>query len=86
VRAKLNHDIGGSKLVKRTWMEPSELERVLTISEVAEMLRVHPTTVYRLVKRGDLPGFKFGGNWRINRASLNLWLSEGGRVNLTPRV
>ena len=71
----LNHDMGGCKLVKRTRTDQTELKRVLTVNEVAEMLRVHPTTVYRLVRRGDLPGFKIGGNWRINRASLNLWLS-----------
>jgi excisionase family DNA binding protein len=62
------------KLVKRTSMRRTELESVLTVPEVAEILRVHSTTIYRLVKRGDLPGFKIGGNWRINRASLDLWL------------
>jgi len=55
------------------------LKGVLTISEVAEVLRVHPTTIYRLLKLGDLPGFKIGGNWRVNRASLDLLLSEQGR-------
>lgn len=63
--------------MKRTWTGHTEIESVLTINEVAEILRVHPTTVYRLVKRGALPGFKIGGNWRINKASLNLWLSAG---------
>jgi len=56
-------------------MRESEIKNVLTVAEVAEILRVHSTTIYRLVKRGDLPGFKLGGNWRINRASLDLWLS-----------
>ncbi len=73
-------------LVKRTWMGQTELNRVLTISEVAEILRVHPTTVYRLVKRGELPGFKIGGNWRINRASLDLWLTAGPPPHLSSRV
>jgi excisionase family DNA binding protein len=62
--------------VKRNRVEPpNPLRGVYTISEVAEVLRMHPTTIYRLVKRGDLPGFKIGGNWRVNRASLDLWLS-----------
>jgi|HubBroStandDraft_1064217.scaffolds.fasta_scaffold43520_3 excisionase family DNA binding protein len=61
-------------LVKRTSMTRTEREAVLTVPEVAEILRVHSTTIYRLVKRGELPGFKIGGNWRINRASLDLWL------------
>jgi excisionase family DNA binding protein len=63
-------------------MKDQELGRVLTINEVAAIFRVHPTTIYRLVRRGDLPGFKIGGNWRINKASLDSWLSSGGLRHL----
>lgn len=72
--------------MKPTWIEQTERGSVLTISEVAEVLRLHPTTVYRLVKRGELPGFKIGGNWRINRASLDLWLSADRPHALTSRA
>jgi excisionase family DNA binding protein len=65
--------------MKRSSIDKKDLERVLTISEVAEALRVHPTTVYRAVNRGELPAFKIGGNWRVNRASLDLWLLAGPR-------
>jgi excisionase family DNA binding protein len=59
------------------WAEQMEnVKAVLTIGEVAEKLRVHPTTVYRLLKRGDIPGFKIGGNWRISVNALDRWISE----------
>ena len=65
------------------WAEQMEkVKAVLTIGEVAEMLRVHPTTVYRLLKRGDIPGFKIGGNWRVSVNALERWMSEMG---LLPR-
>lgn len=65
------------------WAEQMEKAKaVLTIGEVAEMLRVHPTTVYRLLKRGDIPGFKIGGNWRVSVNALDRWMSEMG---LLPR-
>ena len=65
------------------WAEHMEKAKaVLTIGEVAEMLRVHPTTVYRLLKRGDIPGFKIGGNWRVSVNALDRWMSEMG---LLPR-
>ncbi|MGA7870096.1 MAG: helix-turn-helix domain-containing protein [Candidatus Binatus sp.] len=70
----LIHD-GDGELVKRTATSQTELSSLLTIQEVAEVLRTHPTTIYRLIRRGELPGFKIGGNWRINRASLDSWLS-----------
>ena len=63
-----------------------KLTRLLTIAEAAEILRVHPTTIYRLIKRGVLPGFKIGGNWRIDRGSFDLFLSEGSQPHPTPRV
>jgi len=66
-------------------MRQSETKSVLTVAEVAEILRVHSTTIYRLVKRGELPGFKLGGNWRINRASLDLWLSAEHPQQPSPR-
>lgn len=72
--------------MKRTWIGQKELGRVLTISEVAELLPLHPTTIYRLVKRGELPGFKIGNNWRINRASLDVWLSAGRPRHLTSKA
>ena len=61
------------------WAEQMEKAKtVLTIGEVAEMLRIHPTTVYRLLKRGDIPGFKIGGNWRVSVNALDRWISEMG--------
>ncbi len=37
-------------------------EEVFTIRELSEYLRVHPTTIYRLLRQGRLPGFRVGSN------------------------
>ena len=50
---------------------------LMTIEEVSEYLRFHPSTVYRLVRRGQLPGVKLGKQWRFDRHALEDWL----RVN-----
>src|SRR4029077_7913608 len=87
VRMNPNHLVGGwarVKLIRGKQME--KLTGLLTIGEVAEILRVHPTTIYRLVKRGVLPGFKIGGNWRIDKGSFDLFLSEASPPHLTQRV
>ena len=72
--------------MKQTWMERTDLESLLTITEVAEILRMHPATIYRLVKRGDLPGFKIGNGWRISETSLHSWLSAEHSPHQTPEV
>ncbi|SNS56792.1 helix-turn-helix domain-containing protein [Tropicimonas sediminicola] len=46
----------------------------LTIKEVCSELRVAPATVYRMLKSGELAGYKFGeNNWstRITRQSVD---------------
>lgn len=74
------------KKIRAVQME--KLTTVMTVREVAELLRVHPATVYRLVRRGVLPGFKFGGNWRVNKEALDVWLSasEARHISTTPRA
>ena len=48
--------------------------RVMTLDEVAQYLRVHQSTVYRLLKKKELPGFKMGSDWRFNVESIDHWL------------
>lgn len=45
-------------------------DSLLTIREVAKYLHVVQLTVYRMIKRGDLPAVKVGRVWRIRRQDL----------------
>lgn len=47
---------------------------VMTVSEVAEYLRVNPQTVYRKAKAGELPAVRIGRAIRFQRAELESWL------------
>ncbi len=49
------------------------MNKVITVPEVAQYLRVHPSTVYRHLKRGDIPAFKLGRDWRFNLESIDEW-------------
>mgnify|MGYP003131150179 CR=1 FL=1 len=55
-----------------TWPGTSP-SRLMTVPEVAELLRVHPRTVYRLIKK-DLPARKVGRSWRIDAKKLDEYL------------
>ena len=48
----------------------------MTVQDVAAYLNVDPKTVYRMVKRGDLPGFKVGGSWRFRREDIDEWIAK----------
>lgn len=49
---------------------------LLTTEEVADLLRVHPKHVYRLLKKG-LPARRVGSEWRFDRAEVLAWSRPG---------
>jgi excisionase family DNA binding protein len=56
--------------------------KVLTVSELSEYLRVHRSTIYRLLKKGQLPGFKIGSDWRFNVEAIDQWRLQQGAAQL----
>ena len=55
------------------------MERLLTTEEVAELLRIDPVTVRRLVMRGELIGYRIAGEYRFTPAGVESFV-ESQRV------
>ncbi len=51
--------------------------KLLTVNEVANILRVSNMTVYRLVKSGQIPAIRVGKNYRIKESDVNEYLIKG---------
>jgi excisionase family DNA binding protein len=49
---------------------------VLTVKEVSDLLRVHPSTVYRLIRQGRIPSFQIGTDWRFLTHRLVRWMAD----------
>jgi excisionase family DNA binding protein len=49
---------------------------LLNVAEVARYLKVHQATIYRLLKRHEIPAFRVGGKWRLNRLVIDQWMKE----------
>ena len=47
---------------------------VLTIKEIAEILKLAEKTVYSMAQDGELPAFKVRGQWRIRRVDFDGWM------------
>ncbi len=56
-----------------------EDDRLLTIKEVAEYLRLDPKTVRRRIKDGELAAHKVGRQWRIAESDLKKYLRDRWR-------
>ncbi len=52
--------------------------RLVTVKELSNYLRVHPSTIYRLLKRGEIPGFKLGSDWRFSLEAIDRWRQHQG--------
>ena len=59
-------------------MKPiSDIPPILTVRELGKYLKVHPNTIYRMLKTGQLPAFRVGGvggDWRFDLAEIERWL------------
>jgi excisionase family DNA binding protein len=55
------------------------IQKILTIAEVADLLQVHPITVYRLIKQRKLPAFRIGRVLRFDADQLEDWIGANRR-------
>lgn len=52
-------------------------DHLLTVAEVASVLRVSAMTVYRLIRSGDVPALRVGKSYRIRQRHLDAYLASG---------
>jgi excisionase family DNA binding protein len=49
---------------------------IMNIEEVASWLRIPPSTLYGLCRRGEIPCIKIGKHWRFDRRHVENWLNR----------
>ena len=57
-------------------------DQMMDIETVAEYLGLHPLTVRRLARDGEIPAFKIGRQWRVKRDLLERWIEERSFDNM----
>jgi excisionase family DNA binding protein len=68
--------------------DTSPLPDVLTVDELATILRVERKTVYGAIARGEIPGVRrIGAILRVSRDAVLTWLAQGqGRVSRSRKL
>jgi excisionase family DNA binding protein len=51
-------------------------DEILTVPEVAKLLKVADKTVYTMVQNAELPCFKVRGQWRFRREDIGGWIAD----------
>lgn len=49
---------------------------ILTVEEVSELLKIHESTVYKMIKEGRIPAFRIGSDWRFLKDQIVHWVAE----------
>jgi excisionase family DNA binding protein len=65
-------------------LSPPPDQEFLTITDVAQMLHLSTTTIWRHVRRGDLKALKIGRSYRIRRSDLDALLAAAEVNALAP--
>ncbi len=60
-------------------------EDVLTIEELAVYLKVSKSTLYKIVRQGDIPSQKVGRHWRFRKKAIDNWLERTQTNELHPK-
>ncbi len=48
-------------------------KEIVTVKGLAGYLHCHPSTIYRLVKSGNIPAFRLVGGWRFKIGDVDHW-------------
>jgi excisionase family DNA binding protein len=51
----------------------TQFEPLLDSNEAAELLKIHPKTLQRMARRGEVPCIQIGKLWRFRGSELNAW-------------
>ena len=49
-------------------------EKLMTLEEIAEYLRLSVHTIYKMAQNGKIPALKAGKMWRFRKADIDEWL------------
>ena len=68
----------------------SAYPEILTLEQAAAMLQISERTLQRMLKKGEVPGTRIGGQWRFDRDQLRAlvrgeWKPEPDQVGLAEK-
>ena len=59
-------------------------EPLLDDVQVAALLKVHPKTVQKMARNGELPAIRVGRYWRFLASALNSWIQQSMVKSFSP--
>ncbi len=54
----------------------TQFEPLLDSDEAAALLKIHPKTLQRMARNGQIAGIQIGKLWRFRASQLNQWMES----------
>jgi excisionase family DNA binding protein len=61
------------------------MDKLMTLEEVAEFLRLSKDTIYRMAHAGTIPASKVGNQWRFREEDVDRWIEMNKNVRRKTR-
>jgi len=65
-----------SKPAKNSQAHEMTFEQLLDSDEAAALLKIHPKTLQKMARSGEITGVQIGKLWRFRASVLNNWLAH----------
>ena len=65
-----------SKPARPAEMFERGFEQLLDTDEAAALLKIHPKTLQKMARNGEITGVQIGKLWRFRASVLNAWLAH----------
>jgi len=53
------------------------MDKWLTLEQIAEYLQMSTSSIYKMSKKGKIPAYKVGRQWRFKKEEIDRWIEEG---------
>lgn len=62
-----------SNVPSQTTLKPVAFEKFIDLKTAAKLLQLHPDTLKKKTRDGEIPGRKIGRQWRFRVSELDAW-------------
>ncbi|MGE5443629.1 MAG: helix-turn-helix domain-containing protein [Ignavibacteriales bacterium] len=49
---------------------------IMTVKELADYFQIDEHSVYRMARKGAIPAFKIGSQWRFKKSEIDKWIQS----------
>lgn len=56
--------------------ENLNMEKWLTLEQIAEYLQMSTSSIYKIAQAGKIPAYKVGRQWRFKKEEIDRWVTN----------